>query len=1027
MNKNATDKKRVSFGINKILKNKWTRVCAILLVVSLCASFFIFSFEESVTYAAGPVLWGDKDKDKITTVGSTEVARFYDGTDGTLPAEYDNSAWGKYVLGGINRVDEDHLPINHPSGIYGVGVMDNYIKYYSQNVSILRYGKKNSNSGTSTESEKHNDSHLGISVNSEKIGYVKMEINCENTGRYLYYSISTKSLSNAVGKYFGTFAVDVESSNEIIARTEKNSAGGVASVGEKDYFTNESNISNWVTGCEYGCIDLKAITGEQANSVYNVYLFGGSKTKVLLNYLILSNTPPTKIDVANGNIPDVEVNGGKKGVTREYSDKDGINGTAKMKLEKADSFYFENLVVDTKYTPYLYYSFEVTDEVSDEVTDEVSKKNPLIAMFHYKITDPTDSTSPTYSTYSYGQKPGNKAVKISVTGCVKISSVTGKTGLVNLASADEFAKGFCFSGGANIEIKINYLFLYSGVDITEGSHIIVKNAHAMDISNSCTLDDFNNGSFPEEYAYKNKVNPKDSNEENTEDPNKKNTEYPKGVWAPFEFEINSNLPVKCSWYANSTNEMLNAVCVNDIYKDNIEETDASVMNQKVSVGLAVTIEETIEKKTGEGEDAEEYTSLKTELKLHNPDKRHSGLYFFCLVVSDKDYEFPSTILDKDIANLNRGGNLVSNYCRLDVANNLVYHKVDKSGKECGIIEEHWLIYGTDYKITNNADFAEKGGYLTYNSYTAATATTKSEYKRDEADICDKEYKLIETYDYANVEQGASEVTHDGWILFEETIKNQFCITSFDAYKSKYSAAYPGRGYDAKDTHPSWTFDQDENFKLDGEPEDILHDTTLNFYTKWKIPVDVEKLEANIFVDEFGTVFRAVNIRDNEIDYGYDVLQKPNSESIGEFFNEVYIAIAQNDEETTVKISPEKGKMQYSIDEMQTWVDIDDELSKLKGKYSEYDEEADLGKVKDLYGKTSEDLNWVYGLKIETDEFLDSFGKFDKTSGKITLTSNFKIEFKYVTGVSVNDSWFDFTGSAVCCSLNFIPYRYHDLT
>ncbi len=954
MNKTVTEKKRVSSKIVDILKNKWARACAILLVISLCASFFIFGSEDGVAYAAGPVLWGDRGKDKITGVGETEIVRFDDGTADTDPATYSDAAWGNYVLGGINRVDEAHLPTTRPVGISGVGTVDTYTTYYSQNVSVLRY------SGGA-------DSNLGISVNSEKIGYVKMNTNLTATGRYLYYSISTKSLSNAVGSYFGTFAVDVGSTSGIIARTETNSAGGGAFVNESNYFTTESNKNSWVTGYEYGCIDLMALTNSESNSVKSVYLFGSSKTKVLLNYLVLSNTAPTKIDVANGNIPDVTGVGGKSGATRTYSNKDGRSGTATMTLSNAAAFNFENLVVDTKYTPYLYYSFEVVGT------------NSSTAMFHYNKSA---------STYYYGKKTGN-AVSTSVTGCVKISAVTGKTGLVNLASADAAAKGFCFSAGANI--KIHYLFLYSGVEITEGSHVIVKNAHSTNTSYTpaYTLSTFSNGSLPQSYTYNNKAN----------------SDGTTGVWAPFTFGIDSTLPVRYSWYANTTNELNGAIRMTD-------NTEATVSNQGVNIKLKPSITEI---KKGD-------TSVETTLKLPNPDKRHNGLYFFCLVVSDSNaatpYTFQSTLSASAIAALEGRWNLVSNFCRLDVADNLVYHKVNQNGVESGIIEEHWLIYGTDYKIKNNADFAENGGYLTYNSYTAPTATAESEYKRNGADICDKGYKIMANYNYTNIEPSVSGVKHLGWILFADTIRNPFGSFSLAGYKNYYRSVYTAAsyGYNTKDAHPSWTFALGEAFSLNGLPNSVVHDTTLNFYTKWEISVQTENLEIDIFVDEFGTTFSAVKTPD-----GYNVLQKPSGNA---FINDtIYAAVAPKGDGTTATITSGNGKMQYSVDGMQTWVDVDSSSSKLKDISKK---ENNMTKVKNWYTQnTVYSFDLVYALEINTDDLLGAFGKLNAEDGG--LASEFKIEFRYIAGMAVEGSWFNFTGRAVCGSFNFIPYDYHELT
>ena len=116
-------------------------------------------------------------------------------------------------------------------------------------------------------------------------------------------------------------------------------------------------------------------------------------------------------------------------------------------------------------------------------------------------------------------------------------------------------------------------------------------------------------------------------------------------------------------------------------------------------------------------------------------------------------------------------------------------------------------------------------------------------------------------------------------------------------------------------------------------------------------------------------------------------------------------------------------MQYSIDGMQTWVDLDSAQSKLKDIYHK---ETDMEKVKNWYTEnTVHSFDVIYALEINTDELLGAFGKLNTENGGIT--SEFKIEFRYIAGMAVEGSWFNFTGRAVCGSFNFIPFDYHELT
>ncbi|MBO7253772.1 MAG: hypothetical protein J6V36_00540, partial [Clostridia bacterium] len=598
-------------------RKMWVSRCAIFLAFVTVVASVVFSLSENVASASSAVLWGHKGKDNITNIRDGEIARFDNGDDGTEPATYVNTAWGDFIPGGINRVDKAHLPVTHSSLIDdGKGVMDSYTQYVSKNVSVVRYsGEEYSN--------------LGISVNGESFGYIKMDVN-PSGGRYLYYSISVESLTGTPSDKFGTFAFDIDSSSKIVARSEKNNCGGVT------YFNNIDEISkdtaNWINGYEYGCIDLKALVNKDSESIKSVYIFGTSKSKIVLNYFVISNTPPTKIDVANGNIlfaDDVEGDNSPNGLSRTYSDVSGKSGTATLTLTNTKKFSFENLVIDTDNTPYLYYSFTVNGTNNNGTVSFIINNS-----------------------INYVAKKDGSNVITSVTGCIKLEELLKKEGIIHITSGATTTsmgrlKSFVFGEGANF--KVNYLFFFAGLEVTTSDHVVVKNADATNIYNSngsfkdYKVTDFSNGSLNASYTYK----------------NKDNTDSTKGVWAPYEVEISTKSVDYC-WYVNTVEDLKGAKKIGTSNSVEIVRKDDENKDVKVIINTSV-------------EEKNENGGLTTTLKVKNPTKNQSGLYFFCLVVSKSGtatYSFKETLDDTAINALSAVLNVSSAFSRLDVADNI---------------------------------------------------------------------------------------------------------------------------------------------------------------------------------------------------------------------------------------------------------------------------------------------------------------------------------------------------------------------
>ena len=927
-NKGKRDKKE-KIKILDVLKRNCVKICAAFLALILGISAVMLFTDNNVAYAAegSPILWGNKDDKEVESKKEGEIYR-----TGSC-ASYKDTVWGELLLGGINRVPANNLPKFRPSLLKtGTGLMDDYNEYYSKNVSVVRYSD-----GT--------DSNLGISVNSENVGYIEMSVNPQS-GRYLYYSISVTSLNG--GDAYGSFGVDVGHKDGVIVRAEDNNCGGIKFAEDMTtYLSNtdtNANKNKWVSGHEYGCIDLKALTkteSTKSDTVQTVYLFGSTASKVMLNYLIISDKAPEKIDVANGNIITGDGNVSK----RTYANNDGITGTATLDLKGSEAFSFENLVIDTEHTPYLYYSIEVR-----------SGKVPV--SFAYN-----------------GKHYIAEGVTKNVTGCIKVEEFLAKDGLVYLNDGSEIGKGFTFDKGANINVK--YLFFCAGVDVSGGENVIVKNADAY-VNNAnykgYTLDKFSGGYLASAETYKSK-----------------------GVWAPYEATIDSALDVKFCWYVNTEAKFINSMRIGD----------SAGEKQVVINGISVdaVIEEKVEDNSGK---------VKTTLKIENPTKQHHGLYFFCYIVANNEdgyYSFPIKLNEGYETDLEKHLNVSTGFCRLDVANNIIYHKVDKNGNELGELNEDWLIYGSMDQVTGAFDSA--GGFV-----------------HKTADVIKSDY-VLPIYQYENIESDSQGIEFDGWLLFEDTIKNPNGTEALSTYKSEFKNYYKSFE-DAVDyakviytkeikengsvtQHGFWRFDLKDSGKisLNGNITSIVHDTTINLYTGWEKPIESYPNNIVFMFDKFGTTFisaekiKVTGTGDEKKIWEIVYSTKDNSGKNKFVEDGFYVAFAPK---TVGNIKD--GYFQYSVDDGKTWVDISTKESITVVA------DSNLNKAK----------KWCSSVEFENSSAIEDAAFFQResllNSFNVAEGNGLKLKFRYCVEIS-QGGWFNFSGVADCGSVRFEPIKYEN--
>ncbi len=920
-------KNKGNIKIFNVLKKNLVKIGAAFLALILGISAVTLFTDNNVAYAAegSPILWGNKDDKEVESKKDGEIYR----TDSY--ALYKDSVWGKLLLGGINRVPANNLPKFRPSLLTtGTGLMDSYKEYYSENVSVVRYS-----GGT--------DSNLGISVNSEYVGYIEMSVNPQS-GRYLYYSISVTSLNG--GEAYGSFGVDIGHKDGVIVRAEDNNCGGIKYAGDMTtYLSNadtNANKDKWVSGHEYGCIDLKALTkteSTKSDTVQTVYLFGSTASKVMLNYLIISDKAPEKIDVANGNIITGDGNVSK----RTYANNDGITGTATLDLKGSEAFSFENLVINTEHTPYLYYSIEVR-----------SGSVPV---------------SFTYNT----KREIAQGIKKNVTGCIKVEDFLDQKGLLCLT--DGSGKGFTFDKGANI--KVNYLFFCSGVDVSKGENIIVKNANAY-VNNAnykgYTLDKFSGGYLASAETYESK-----------------------GVWAPYEAIIDSALDVKFCWYVNTEAKFINSMRLGDS------------AGEKQVVINGISVDAVIEEKVEDNSD-----KVKTTLKIKNPTKQHHGLYFFCYIVANNEdgyYSFPIKLNEGYETDLEKHLNVSTGFCRLDVANNIIYHKVDKNGNELGVLNEDWLIYGSMDQVTGAFDSA--GGFV---------------YKT--ADVIKSDY-VLPVYQYENIESDSQGIAFDGWLLFEDTIKNPNGTEALSTYKSEYKNYYKNfedivdyakvrytqeiKENGSVTQHGFWRFDLKDSRKisLNGNITSIVHDTTINLYTGWEKPIESYPNNIVFMFDKFGTTFisaekiKVTGTGDEKKIWEIVYSTKDNSGKNKFVEDGFYIVFAPK---TVGNIKD--GYFQYSVDDGKTWIDISTKESITAVDYS------NLNKAK----------KWCSSVEFKNSNAIEDAAFFQRESllrsFNVAEGNGLKLKFRYCVEIS-QGGWFNFSGVADCGSVRFEPIKYEN--
>lgn len=508
--------------------------------------------------------------------------------------------------------------------------------------------------------------------------------------------------------------------------------------------------------------------------------------------------------------------------------------------------------------------------------------------------------------------------------------------------------------------------------ISDGQSVIVKNADSIDTSENYAVSDLNGGDSHISLTYA----------------------KTKGTYATYRIDIAKNLTgIFTAWYVSESPSLKGSRLIGssgtNIKFEGFQKADKKVGAFDASV-------------TYESDDNKHYT----ELKIENPTKENNGLYFFCVVVRNRNAisagwpnEWDPTSSDLDA--LYNFKFTQSNFCRLDVANNVIYHNVDANGNETGKIGEDWLLYGTNTKVKE--EFETNGGYIKYDL-------------TDEGNIPDS--LLEENYSLLNSETGK-------WMLFDDTIKNPNKSTELSSYQFVYKEYYSeinsndsnnGKYVDVgEDGHSYWKFNGGFKFTMDGNRASILHDTSINLYVLREGASSTEELEAWIFVDKFGTSFVANGTADGKI---VGASKEGNGENKGEnkFLSDVFLAVAISSGNAP---SINAEDIEYYDYTNNKWV-------KLKGSSIEYSS-ATKDTAKKWYSEWSENLsswNYVFALKLDFDSVVKTFNAQNETGG---ISKNIVLSIRCSSSASGGDDWFNQGINSVCGTIVFVPFDYNALT
>lgn len=519
---------------------------------------------------------------------------------------------------------------------------------------------------------------------------------------------------------------------------------------------------------------------------------------------------------------------------------------------------------------------------------------------------------------------------------------------------------------ATVNNKVCYRLFYKY--ISDGQSVIVKNADSIDISKNYVVSDLNGGNSHSSLTYA----------------------KTKGTYATYRIDIAKNLTgIFTAWYVSESPSLKGSRLIGssgtNIKFGGFQKEDKKVGAFNASIAY-------------KSNDNEHYT----ELKIENPTKENNGLYFFCVVVRNRNAisaGWPNewNPNSNDLDALYNFKFTQSNFCRLDVANNVIYHNVNANGNETGKIGEAWLLYGTNTKV--KATFATNGGYIKYDLTDEGTIP---------GSLLEGNYSLL------NSETGK-------WMLFDDTIKNPNKSTELSSYQFVYKEYYSeinsndsnnGKYVDVgEDGHSYWEFNSGFKFTMDGNRGSILHDTSINLYVLRGGSSSTEELEALIFVDKFGTSFVANGTADGKI---VGASKEGNGEN--KFLSDVFLAVAISS----------GNKPSINVEDIEYYDYTNNKWVKLKGSSIKYSN-ATNDTAKKWYSEWSENLsswNYVFALKLDFDSVVKTFNAQNETGG---ISKNIVLSIRCSSSASGGDNWFNQGINSVCGTIVFVPFDYNALT
>lgn len=542
-------------------------------------------------------------------------------------------------------------------------------------------------------------------------------------------------------------------------------------------------------------------------------------------------------------------------------------------------------------------------------------------------------------------------------------------------------------------VAVCYRFFYKF--LTGGKNVIVKNSDAINLRR----DDATSGN-EFYYSLDDLCERNDYISEHT---------YKNSVYAPFRLTIGLHLKgFNYCWYVNNTPDykdakMIGTVKLNDspnapVSFDKTVKFDDhnSLTSNNKDDGESVLINATISAKNS---DNEKYT----ELIINNPTKAHNGLYFFCVAFVHPKVSnvFWQEVFTDSVPV--GGGYSKTDFLKLNVADNIVYHNVttDSGEIETEFYREDWIVYGTNKRVEG----FNSNGYIEYEDVNPNTPEI-------DMPVSDSDYKLI------NYPTGANK-----WALFEDTVKNPNNNNrTLQNYKDVYKSKYGAPTIDSGTSHGYWGFSAGNYFNLDGDRESIFHDTTINLYAKTtgSVKLDLKNVEVELFIDQFGTIFVAEFV-DDQYNPAVGTVIKPlrdDNNNIKFSKEKIYVvAASEKDISSTLKLD----QINYSIN-------AGDKVN-LVGSDFDYTKLSSTAAAKEWCEYAGNASNLKYNLAIDIDyvNFIETVATKNGDGG---INKAVTVQFFYGSGdgSGAGNDWFNFGSStSPCTKITLIPFKYNPLT